>query len=185
MSGRVDNDLFQVLAMVAAGQDRARRLTSQIVQRNPGFPRDILAWLNGQPIPKSTALSSESQMVRIEGAIGEAMLAIADASDYAKAVEEDLVPQLALFHSLPSPLLTEFLNRFFRAGDAVQRAAGMRCLETFGVVNSTEEFSPLKHEFANPSDLGAKRVTVVRPGVVVRLEDGSPRVVVKAQVNPA
>lgn len=185
VSGRVDNDLFQILALVTAGSQKARVFTRQIVNRNPGLSRDAVAWLTGQPIPKSTALSSESQMVKIEAAIGEAMLANAEASDYARAVQTDLIPQMAIFHSLPSTLLTEFLGSFFKAEDAGRRMAEMRNLETFGSLNEVEEFSPLKHEFVNPSSLGAKLVTVVHPGVSVRLEDGSQRVVVKARVNPA
>jgi hypothetical protein len=140
--------------------------------------------LTGQPIPKSTALSSESQMIRVEGQIGEALLASVEASNFAKAVEADLLPQLSIFHSLPSSLLSEFLTHFFRANDAINHLAGMRNLETFGTFGDVEEFTPLRHEFMKHSDLGAKQITIVRPGVMVQLEDGSRRVVVRARVDP-
>jgi hypothetical protein len=60
----------------------------------------------------------------------------------------------------------------------------MRGLEFFGSVDAEEEFSPLRHEFDNPSDLGARTVKIIQPGVRVRREDGSFRIVRKALVVP-
>jgi hypothetical protein len=60
----------------------------------------------------------------------------------------------------------------------------MRQLETFGVIDSVEEFSPLRHQFEIVADFGARMVRILQPGVVTRLQDGTVKVIRKALVEP-
>ena len=92
-SGRVDNDLFMLLTLVSGGTDQARLMAKENVQLNPGLAPEVAAWLSGEPIRKSTKLSSESQIVRIEEAIADAALSSQSVSKAAEAVENDLLPE--------------------------------------------------------------------------------------------
>ncbi len=184
-SGTVDNSLFDLLVLASGSTQDARRMTAEIIERNTGLSPETLAWLSGQPMRKSTELSTESQMVRADDLIGEIMLATLSAGDAARAVQADLVPQLEIFQSLPRHLLDIFVSRFSGVRILAQALFDLRCLEVFGTIDSVEEFSPLKHQFEVPSDFGARLVRIVQPGIVVRLQGGTVKLIRKAIVEPS
>ena len=183
-SGRVDNDLFMLLTFASGGMDQARIMAKEIVQQNPGLAPEVAAWLSGGQIRKSTKLSSESQIVRIEEAIADTALSSQTVLKAAEAVENDLLPQLSIFQSIPLSLLKKLLSDSARLRHTIQSLCHMRGMELFGSVNAEEEFSPLRHEFENPSNLGARMVRITQPGVRAPREDGSFRIIRKALVVP-
>ena len=183
-SGSVDNALFDLLVFASGSNHSARLMTGQIIERNTGLSPETIAWLSGLPIKKSTQLSTESALVRVDDVIGEMMLASISATDSANAVQEDLVPQLAIFQSLPRHLLDNCLSHFTKVRSLIQGLCEMRRLETFGTVNEVEEFSPLRHQFEIASDFGARAVRLLQPGVMTRTQDGTVQVVRKAIVEP-
>lgn len=184
-SGIADKALFDLLVYASGSVHSARAMTAQIIERNSGLSPEAIAWLSGLPTKKSTHLSTESALVRVDDAIGELMLAAIAATDSANAVQEDIVPQLAIFQSLPRHLLDTFLSRFARVRSLVAGLCEMRRLETFGTVNAIEEFSPLRHQFEIPSDFGARTVRILQPGVLTHTQDGAVQVVQKAMVEPS
>lgn len=183
-SGTVDNSLFDLLVLASGSSQHARVMTREIIERNAGLSPEAIAWLSGQPVKKSTQLSTESLLVRVDETIGDTMLATLSASESAKAVQTDLLPELDVFQSLPRHLLDNFISRFSGVRMLVQALCDIRKLEPFGTINVVEEFSPLKHQFEIASDFGARLVRIVQPGVIVRLQDGTVSVVRKAIVEP-
>lgn len=181
-SGAVDNTLSSYLVLVAGDRAKARELTEQIVMRNPGLSAEVVAWLTGQAIRKTSPLASESQMVRVEEALADALLASLPAEELAVGVEAELLPQLKLFQSIDSSLLTDLLSHYSGVNSAIRNIAKMRNLEIFGSDLEVEEFSPLKHEFENPSQFGARTIRIVRPGVSVP-DSGKLRIIRKALVE--
>lgn len=184
-TGVVDNGLFGHLVLASGNVDMARKLTAQIVVRNAGLAPDIVAWLKGQQAKKSTALSSESQMVRIEETIADLILSALSTSEAANAVRTELVPELSLFNSLPHSILDDLLIEFERLMTSVQLLSETRRLKVFGSLNAIEDFSPLQHDFADQTQAGARLVRVVRFGIMTNFEDGTSRIVRKALVEPA
>jgi len=184
-SGRVDNDLFMLLTLASGGTDQARSMAKEIVQQNPGLAPEVSAWLSGEQIRKSTKLSSESQMVQIEEAIADTALSGQAIQKSAEAVETDLLPQLSIFQSIPLSQLKKLLSDSARLRHTIQSLCHMRGIEFFASVDAEEEFSPLRHEFENPSDLGARMVRIIQPGVRAPREDGSYRIIRKALVVPS
>lgn len=184
-TGAVDNSLFDLLVLTSGNAETARLLTHQIIERGPGLPPEIVAWLSGQPIRKSTTLSSESQMVRIEEAIADIMIANQSVSKASKSVEVDFVPQLSIYQSIPLALLRDFLSTYSGLGITIDALCEMRGLELLESQKVAEEFSPLRHEFMNPSDFGVRTVKIVQPGVIARRDDGTVRIIRKALVIPA
>jgi hypothetical protein len=183
-SGSVDNSLFDLLVLASGNSQSARSMTKQIIDRNSGLSPETTAWLSGLPIKKSTQLSTESALVRVDDAIAEMMIASIYAADSASAVQEDIVPQLAIFQSLPRHLLDTFLVNFSKMQSQIRGLCEMRRLQTFGTVNEMEEFSPLRHQFDIPSNFGARSVRILEPGVMTRTLDGTVQIVRKAIVEP-
>jgi hypothetical protein len=183
-SGSVDNALFELLVLASGSNQHARVMTGQIIERNTGLSPETIAWLSGLPIRRSTALSTESALVRVDDAIGEIMLAAISAANSANAVQEDVVPQLAIFQSLPRHILDDFLSHFSKVRSLIQALCEMRRLEAFGTINEVEEFSPLRHQFEISSDFGARTIRILQPGAAVRAQDGAIQVVRKAVVEP-
>jgi len=112
----------------------------------------------------------------------DALSLIGTARELAAGVEADLLPQLKLFQSIDSSLLTDLLSHYSRVNSAIHNIAKMRTLEVFGSDLELEEFSPLKHEFENPSQFGARTIRIVRPGVSVQ-DSGKLRIIRKALVE--
>lgn len=183
--GTVDAELFNNLVLASGSSETARLMTRQIAEQSPGLPTEIAAWLTGQPIRKRTALSSESQMVRIEEAIADALLASQSVARASELLTTDLVPQLSIYKSLPTDLLTDLLSSQMELKLVIDSLCDMRGLELMGSKNIEEEFAPLRHEFMNPTDMGARRIRILRPGVTIRREDGSLRIIRKALVVPS
>lgn len=80
MGQTVDNTLFNYLVFACGSRELARGPTGQIVDRNTGLSQETIAWLSGKPIRRSTGLSTESLLVRVDELIGEIMLATLSAS---------------------------------------------------------------------------------------------------------
>jgi hypothetical protein len=183
-TGTVDNALFNYLVLACGSIEAARSLTGQIIDRNPGLSQETTAWLSGKPIRRSTSLSTESLLGRVDEVIGETMLATLLTSKSVDAVETDLLPELDVFQSIPRHLLDNLISRVSGVRILVQSLCDMRKLEAFGTVDEVEEFSPLKHQFEISSDFGARNVRILQPGVAARQLDGTVKVVRKAIVGP-
>jgi hypothetical protein len=183
-SGSADNTLFNYLVLACGSTENARALTEQIIDRNTGLSQETIAWLSGNPVRRSTALSTESALGRVDEVIGETMLATLLTSKSVDAVQTDLLPELDVFQSIPRHLLDNLISRVSGLRIQVQTLCDMRRLEAFGTVDTVEEFSPLKHQFEIASDFGAKSVRILQPGVAARQLDDTVRVVRKAIVEP-
>lgn len=182
-SGRADKQLLEVLSLICGTEERNSARLNRIIHSNLGLSEEMIAWLRGKPVPRSTALSEESQLARIEAALAELMLKSDLASDLRSEIEQDLLPGLAIFPSLSDKTLRQLLELASETRILTRELASERGLEIFGEVGSEVRYSPLEHEFADPSELGSRFVRVVRQGVLKSAMDGKRRVIQKAMVR--
>jgi hypothetical protein len=182
-SGRPDKELLSVLLLACGTQERYSAHLERLTAQNLGLSEELIAWLYGRSIARRTPLSEESQMTRMEISIAELMLAIEEANILKREVERTLLPNLSIFASLPDQALRKLMESTSQLKTLVDGVAAERQLTIFGKIDTVLKYSPLEHEFENPSELGHLNVRIVRAGVIATSLDGRSRVVKKALVR--
>ena len=140
-------------------------------------------WLAGVTARRRSASAEESQARSIDEILAEVLVDMNRLSHASSLVRTDVLPEI----SAALPQLVRMLSRLTGLADSfvskLQLAVAWRSLRTRGKVGQEVDFSPVDHELASGSP-GARRVRLLSPIVERLTEDGLPRVVLKAVVEP-
>ena len=125
----------------------------------------------------------ESRERSIDEVLAELLIEMTGLVRASSAVQSDVLPDV----SIVLPQSVHALSRLTGIADAMANklnlAVTWRSLRLRGTVGEEVEFSPVEHQFSS-TDARSRRVRLLRPGVERISEDGVPRVVLKAAVEP-
>jgi hypothetical protein len=182
-SGRIDKELRAALLLACSSRDTFDAEINRIVNSNLGLSAELVSWLRGEELVKQTDSSQESQMARMEKDIAALLRETLLLSALRVEVEDDLLPSLETFASIPIGPLRRLVGAASEIGGLAQDLARERSLELFGRQGEEVEFSVLEHSMVEGVQLGSRVVRVLQPGVLARSDEGRRRVVVKAVVT--
>jgi hypothetical protein len=184
-AGIADNELFNFLLLATGTEKEARRRTAEIALRNTGLPEEIVAWLSGEVSRRRSSLATENQYQQADTTIAEAMVRLAALAEATEEVTLNVLPRMRILDNPSSVAIGKTLDQLRALGVSIETLASIRSLSVVGNVDDTVEFSPLEHEFADPSAFGARLVRIIMPMVVAHSATMQRRVVRKALVEPS
>lgn len=183
-AGVTDDGLLRALEIASGSASSARELTEQLAEARPGLSEPVRDWLLRRPPRMKSAVAEESQWRIADEAIADLLLEGRRLSEANSAFMREVLPELQIvaprligrldFHS---QLVAALLN-------AVEALARRRSLRIRGAVGEVVEYSPLEHEIVDGTQIGPRRVRLLRPIVEVIGAQGARRVVRKGVVEP-
>lgn len=181
--GVTDDRLRRALATVAGSQRNADAICRTMATGHPGIPDDVRNWLAGVSKRKQFASVVESQERSIDEVLAELLLVMAKLSRASEVVQSDVLPDV----SIVLPQSVNPLSRLTGIADVMTNklrlVVGWRSLRIRGAAGQEVEFSPVEHRF-DADGVRSRRVRLLSPVVERVSEDGVPRVVLKAAVEP-
>jgi transposase-like protein len=181
--GIASRPLVAYLELVAGHPREAERRLARVAEAHPELPEAIRAWLRRESArgPSSDSLA-ESDLLRTDPEIGEALLESRRLEDLLSEVTVNVIPALELYDPSKVEIVSRLLSQARRQIDAVKEVGRRRNLLVHGRAGDRMPFSPKYFESA--SDTVEKEVRIVRPAVVRATADGNPgEVVVKGLVE--
>ena len=184
IAGKTDEFLRLALVAVAGSSERANSICLTMATEQPGIPDDVRDWLAGVSKRNHSHSVVESQERSIDEVLAELLVAMTRLSRASEVVQSDVLPDVSIV--LPQSELA--LSRLTGMADAMASklslAVEWRSLRIRGTVGEEVDFSPVEHQFSSEG-APTRRVRLVTPVVERLSEDGVPRVVLKAAVEPA
>ena len=182
-AGKTDTRLRDALATVAGSRKRADAICRTLATEHPGIPGDVRDWLAGSSRRVQSASATESQERSIDEVLAELLVAMARLSRASEVVKSEVIPEV----SIVLPQSVHAVSRLIGMTDAMASKLNLamtwRSLRLRGAVGQEVEFSPVEHRF-NADGVRSRRVRLLSPVVERVSEDGVPRVVLKAAVEP-
>ena len=182
-AGKTDGRLRDALVTVAGSRKHADAICRTLAMEHPAIPDDVRDWLAGSSPRVKSASATESQERSIDEVVAELLVAMTRLSGAAEVVKSGVIPEV----SIVLPQSVHVISRLIRMTDAMANklslAVAWRSLRMRGVVGQEVEFSPVEHQF-NTRGVRSRRVRLLSPVVERVSEDGVPRVVLKASVEP-
>ena len=182
-AGKTDDLLRASLATAAGSREKADDICRDVATEHPGIPDDARDWLAGVSKRMRSASTVESQERAVDGVLAELLIEMTRLSAASEIVRSDVLQEV----SIVLPQCEHALSRLTGMADGMANkldlAVKWRSLRLRGQVGEEVEFSPVEHQFM--SDGVPTRRVRLRSPVVERLsEDGVPRGVLKAAVEP-
>lgn len=183
-AGKADESLRRALVTAAGSRDHANEICRLVATEQPGIPDDIRDWLAGvsKRIPSASVVKSQERS--IDQVLAELLVGMTRLSRASTLVQSDVLPDV----SIVLPQSVHALERLTKMVDAMANKLSLaiewRSLSIRGTVGQEVEFSPVEHQLSS-SGVPSGRVLLLSPVVVRISEDGVPRVVLKATVEPA
>ena len=181
--GKPDDGLRGALITVAGSRKKAEAICRRIAREHPGIPEELRHWLAGISKRITSASVAESQERSVDQVLAELLLAMRGLSRASDVVASEVVPEASIVLPQAEPALL----RLTRLVDALESTLGLaatrRSLRLRGAVGQEVDFTPVDHEFLTMG-VRSRRVRLVSPGVERIGEDGVPRTVLKATVEP-
>ncbi len=182
-AGITDDLLRAALATAAGSREKADEICRDVATNHPGIPDDVRDWLAGTSKRMQSASAVESQERAIDEILGELLLEMTRLSAASEFVRSDVLQDV----SIVLPQCEHALSRLTGLADAMANklslAVKWRSLRVRGTVGEEAEFSPVEHQFISDGS-PTRRVRLLSPVVERLSEDGVPRVVLKAAVEP-
>lgn len=182
-AGKTDEPLRASLATAAGSREEADAICRRVATEHPGIPEDVRDWLAGASRRMQSASAVESQERAIDEILGELLLEMTRLSAASEIVRSDVLQDV----SIVLPQCEHALSRMTGLADAMANklslAVKWRSLRVRGTVGEEAEFSPVEHQFMSDGT-PTRRVRLLSPVVERLSEDGVPRVVLKAAVEP-
>ena len=181
--GVTDDRLRRALATVSGSRPNADAICRALATEHPGIPDDARDWLAG--VSKRTQVASvvESQERSIDEVLGELLITMTRLSRASDIARSDVLPDVSIV--LPESVTA--LERLVGVADAMvnklRLAVAWRSLHIKGRAGQEVEFSPVEHQL-DIDGVRSRRVRLLSPVVERVSEDGVPRVVLKAAVEP-
>ena len=182
-AGKTDDLLRGALATAAGSRERGDEICRDMATDHPGIPDDVRDWLAGVSKRMQSASTVESQERAIDEVLAELLVEMTRLSAASEIVRSDVLQDV----SIVLPQCEHALSRLTGLADAMANklslAVKWRSLRVRGTVGEEEEFSPVEHQFMSDG-VPTRRVRLLSPVVERLSEDGVPRVVLKAAVEP-
>ncbi len=182
-AGKTDTRLRDALVTVAGSRKHADAICRALATEHPGIPDDVRDWLAGSSRRVQSASATESQERSIDEVLAELLVAMARLSRASEVVKSEVIPEV----SIVLPQSVHAVSRLIGMTDAMANKLNLamtwRSLRLRGTVGQEVEFSPVEHRF-NADGVRSRRVRLLSPVVERVSEDGVPRVVLKAAVEP-
>lgn len=181
-AGKTDDLLRRALATVAGSREKADAICSKMAIEHPGIPDDVRDWLAGVSKRKSIASAVESQERSIDEVLAELFIAMARLTRTADRVRSDVLPEVSIVLPQQERALSRLAGLVEAMANKLSLAVKWRSLRLRGTVGDEVEYSPVEHRL--DAAMRSRRVRLLTPVVERISEDGVPRVVLKAAVEP-
>ena len=179
-----DDRLRRVLVTVSGSRRNADAICRALATEHPGIPDDARDWLAGVSKRTQVASAVESRERSVDEVLAELLLVMKRLTRAADMVQSDVLPEV----SIVLPQQARALSRLTGLADAMASklslAVEWRSLRLRGTVGQEVEFSPVEHQL-DADGVRSRRVRLLSPVVERISEDGVPRVVLKAAVEPS
>ena len=182
-AGKIDNRLREALGTLAGSRDNADQICRTIATDHPGIPDHVRDWLAGVSGRVQSASVVESRDRSIDEVLAELLIAMTRLTRAADVVQTDVTPEVSIVLPQQAQALSRLTGLAEAMASKLSLAIKWRALRLRGTVGQEVEFSPVEHQF----DTGvppSRRVRLLSPLVERISEDGVPRVVLKAAVEP-
>ena len=182
-AGKTDEFLRGALVTVAGSRERADSICRTMATEQPGIPDDVRDWLAGVSKRIQSDSVVESQEHSIDEVLAELLLAMTKLSRASEVVQSDVLPDVAIVLPQSEYALSRLTGMADAMASKLSLAVEWRSLRIRGTVGQEVEFSPVEHQFSS-SGAPTRRVRLLSPVVERVSEDGVPKVVLKAAVEP-
>ncbi len=184
-AGVSDEGLFSRLTVAAGGQNSARAVAKDLLNRLPGLPEDLAQWLSGLPPRRRSALAAESQLLGFDEGLGDLIINAQRLRELADRVRNDALPEIGVMSPRAAFPVEGLLGVVRSTVNSLDAVAKIRDLSIKGSVGDIVEFSPFEHEMVGGARPGVRMARMVRPAVEAPGVGGGRRVLRKALVEPA
>ena len=182
-AGKTDEFLRLALATVAGSSERADSICLTIATEQPGIPDAVRDWLAGVPKRNQSHSVVESQERSIDEVLAELLIAMTRLSRASETVQSDVLPDVSIVLPQSEYALSQLTGMADAMASKLSLVVEWRSLRIRGTAGEEVDFSPLEH-LVSSSGAPTRRVRLLSPVVERVSEDGVPRVVLKAAVEP-
>ena len=180
--GGTDDRLRQALATVAGSREKADAICRAMAVEHPGIPDDARDWLAGVSKRTSIASAVESQERSIDEVLAELHIAMTRLTRATDRVRSDVLPEVAIVLPQQERALSRLAGLVGAMDNKLNLAVKWRSLRLRGTVGEEVEYSPVEHRL--DAGVRSRHVRLLTPVVERISEDGVPRVVLRATVEP-
>ena len=180
--GGTDDRLRRALVTAAGSRKNADAICRRMATEHPGIPDDARDWLAGVSKRRRIASAVESQERSIDEVLAEMHITMARLTRAAARVRSDALPEVSIVLPQQERALSRLTGLVEAMANKLSLAVEWRSLRLRGTVGDEVEYSPVDHQL----DIGvrSRHVRLLTPVVERISEDGVPRVVLRAAVEP-
>lgn len=183
-AGKTDDRLRRALATAAGSRRRGDAICRKMAKEHPGIPDDVRDWLAGASRRTRIASAVESRERSIDEVLAELLIDMTRLAGASRVVQSDVLPDVSIVLPQSMHALSRLTGMADVMANKLNLAVAWRSLRMRGTVGEEVEFSPVEHQFS-AAGARSRRVRLLSPVVERVSEDGVPRVVLKAAVEPA
>lgn len=180
--GVTDDRLRRSLVTVAGSRETADAICRRMATEHAGIPDDARDWLAGVSKRTSIASAVESQERSIDEVLAELFIVMTRLTRAADRVRSDVLPEVTIVLPQQERALSRLAGLVDAMANKLSLAATWRSLRLRGIVGEEVEYSPVEHQL-DPG-VRSRHVRLLTPVVERISEDGVPRVVLRASVEP-
>ena len=180
-AGKIDNDLRRALVTASGSHKSAEAICRRMATEQPGIPQEVRDWLAGAPKRKQSASAVESRERSIDEVLAELLIVKGRLARAANMVRSNVLPEVSIVLPQQAQALSRLTGLAEAMASKLSLAEKWRSLRLRGTVGQEVEFSPVEHQLDGAP---SRRVRLLGPVVDRISEDGVPRVVLKAPVEP-
>ena len=181
--GKADDRLRDALTMAVGSRETAAAICRAIATERPGIPDDVRDWLVGAPQRIRIASAVESRERAVDEVLAELLIVMRRLTRAAEMVRADVLPDISIVLPQQAKPLSRLTGLAEEMASKLGLAAEWRSLRVRGETGQEVEFSPIEHK-RDTGDARSRRVRLLGPVVERISEDGVPRIVLKARVEP-
>lgn len=182
-AGKADDRLREALALAVGSRETAVAICRAIATERPGIPDDVRDWLVGAPQRIQIASAVESRERAVDEVLAELLIVMRRLTRAVETVRADVLPDISVVLPQQAKPLSRLTGLAEEMASKLGLAAEWRSLRVRGETGQEVEFSPMEHH-RDTGDARSRRVRLLGPVVERISEDGVPRIVLKARVEP-
>ena len=182
-AGKIDERLRHALATAAGSRKNADAICRTMATESPGIPDDVRDWLAHAPKRTQSAAAVESRQRSIDEVLAELLIVMSRLTRAADLVQSDVLSEVSIVLPQQAPAVWRLTGLVGAMASKLSLAVEWRSLRLRGTVGQEVEFSPIEHQL-DTDGVRSRRVRLLSPVVERISEDGVPRVVLKAAVEP-
>lgn len=182
-AGKTDDRLRDVLAELVGSREAASAIYRAIATERPGIPEDVRDWLVRARKRVAIATAVESRERAVDEVLAELLIVMRRLTRAAETLRADVLPDISIVLPRQARPVSRLVGLAEEMAGKLGLAAEWRSLRLRGEAGQEVEFSPVEHD-RDANDPRTRRVRLMRPVVERISEDGVPRVVLRAPVEP-